>query len=149
MPVTVVSNCQAHIPQETAALLRKFTDGPLNAQLECQLGGEDGVPFWSSWMRYMPYIRDVYMMLGPLQGKYTHPGSKGWKRKGLHLASPPITHQGTSCLSSPHSELCGIQGSDSQGYTLAKGHSKSSTELQATTARRVLWTPFIQGHWGN
>lgn len=76
------------------------------------------MPFWSSWMRYMPYIRDVYTMLGPLQGKYTHPGSKGWKRKGLHLASLPITHQGTSCLSSPHSELCGIQGSDSPRDTL-------------------------------
>ena len=90
------------------------------------------------------------MMLGPLKGKYTDTGGKGWRQEGLQLASLPMTSQGTLCFSSP--QLWTLWDSRfwlSKGYTLAKEHSKSSHELQAITARRVLWTPFIQGHWGN
>ena len=90
------------------------------------------------------------MMLGPLKGKYTDTGSKGWRQEGLQLASLPMMPQGTSCFSYP--QLWTLWDSRfrlSKGYTLAKEHSKSSPELQAVTARRVLLTPFIPGHWRN
>lgn len=77
------------------------------------------------------------MMLGPLQGKYTDPGSKGWRQEGLQLASLPMTPQGTSCFSSPQLwTLWDFRFWLPKGHTLAKGHSKSPPELQAITARR-------------